>query len=110
MRRLKNAKDPRFTKMREDLLDIAERHFDRPASLAMDYVLARVFKLCCIILDFEHLLGNKEIENEYYHFKDQFDSRIRREETRDHVKDVIKEIFLARDEISKCEQVPDFFE
>ena len=56
--------------------------------MASDYVLARVYKNVCIIMDLEQLLGNRPIENEFYHFKEMFDQRARKDDTR-------KELFAA---------------
>ena len=88
MRHLKQSKEARFPRLRQALWDLSEKHLDRPIQLASDYVLARVYKNICIMLDLEQLLGNRQIENEFYHFKEMFDQRARKEETR-------KELFAA---------------
>ena len=62
------------------------------------------------MLDLENLLGNKEIENEFYHFKEMFDTRARKEEIRKGFFGVVRQIHTLRNEILKSGQKPDFFE
>jgi len=79
---MRYSNEERFGRLRSELLSITLKHLDRPIQLASDYVLARVYKHCCFIFDLENILGNKEIENEFYHFKEEFNSRAKKEETR----------------------------
>jgi hypothetical protein len=79
---MRYSNDEIFGRLRSELLSITLKHLDRPIQLASDYVLARVYKHCCFIFDLENILGNKEIENEFYHFKEEFNSRAKKEETR----------------------------
>jgi hypothetical protein len=45
-----------------------------------------------VIFDLEPLIGQKEIENEFYHFKHHFESRIRRPETRQELVEMVRQI------------------
>jgi hypothetical protein len=110
MRHLRQSMQARFSRLREELWRLCEKHLDRPPQLGADYVLARVYKHCCILLDLENLLGNKEIENEFYHFKEAFDTRARRDDTRKGFFDVVRQIHTLRNEILQSEQAPDIFE
>lgn len=80
IRRMRYSKELRFGRLRDQFWDLCEAHLDKPSQLATDYVMARVYKHCLIFLDLEQLLGNKEIENEYYHFKEMFNTKARKEE------------------------------
>ena len=53
MRQMKLSKESRFPRLRQGLWDLCEKHLDRPIQLATDYVLARVYKHVCIIMDLE---------------------------------------------------------
>lgn len=81
-RHMKNSSEERYGRLRTELLNLTLKHLNRPVQLASNYVLARVYKHCCIIFDLENILGNKEIENEFYHFKEEFNSRAKKEETK----------------------------
>lgn len=72
MKCLRNSTEERFGRLRAELWSLCEKHLERPAQLASDYVLARVYKHCLVFLDLDDLLGNRAMENEYYHFKDMF--------------------------------------
>jgi hypothetical protein len=110
MRRMKQSKEARFPRLRQALWDLSEKHLERPIQLASDYVLARVYKNVCIIMDLEKLLGNRPIENEFYHFKEMFDQRARKEDTRKEFFETVRQIFTLKDAIMGSEQHPDFFE
>jgi hypothetical protein len=82
-RRMRHSQDARYPALRRQFWSLCQAHLDKPAQLASDYVMARVYKHCCILLDLESILGNKEIENEFYQFKDMFNTRARKQETKD---------------------------
>ena len=103
IKHMKRSTQERFGRLRDELWHISEKHLDRPMQLASDYVLARVYKNCCIILNLENLLGNKEIENEFYHFKEMFDTRARKDETRKGFFDIVRQIHALRNEILQSE-------
>jgi len=56
------------------------------------------------------MLGNKAIENEFYHFKDMFNTRARKEETRQGFYGLVKQMHTLRDAILASPQKPDFLE
>jgi hypothetical protein len=90
---MRNSTEERFGRLRQSFWDLCEKHLDRPPMLSSDYVLARVYKHCLIFTDLESLVGNKEIENEFYHFKEMFNTRAKKEETRKEFFDITKQIY-----------------
>jgi len=65
----------RYGRLRQEFWRLCENHLERPPQLATDYVLGRVYRHLCYIFDFESLLGQPEIEPEFYHFKREFDTK-----------------------------------
>ena len=96
--------------MRGQLWSLCEKHLDRPLQLASDYVLARVYKHCLILLDLEQLLGQKELENEYYQFTEMFNTRARKEDVKKNILDLVRQIHTLKATIMESEQKPDFYE
>ena len=58
LRHMRLSKEERFGRLRAELWALSQKHLDKPPQLADDYVLARVYKHCCILFDLEKLLGN----------------------------------------------------
>ena len=110
MKCLRNSTEERYGRLRAELWSLCEKHLDRPAQLASDYVLARVYKHCLLFLDLENILGNKAIENEFYHFKDMFNTRARKEETRQEFFRLVRQIHTLKDAILSSQQQQDFLE
>lgn len=107
---MRRSEDQRYGRLREELWALCEKHLERPMQLASDYVLARVYKHCLMFLDIENLLGNKAIENEFYHFKDMFNTRARKVETREAFFSMVKQIHTLAPAILSSQQKPDFLE
>ena len=107
---MRRSEEERYGRLRNELWALCEKHLERPMQLASDYILARVYKHCLIFLDIENLLGNKAIENEFYHFKDMFDSRARKTETREAFFGIVRQIHTLADAIMASPQKPDFLE
>ena len=49
------------------------------------------------------MLGNKPIENEFYHFKEMFDQRAKKAETRKEFFDTVRQIFTLKEAIMSSE-------
>ena len=75
---------------------MCEKYLDRPTQLATDYVLARVYKHSLIIMGEENLLGDKAIENEFYHFKEMFNTKVRREDTKTALFNLVRQIHTLK--------------
>lgn len=54
-------------------------------------------------------MGNKEIENEFYHFKEMFEQKGKPKE-RAEILALVSQIFALRETILRSEQKPDFYE
>jgi hypothetical protein len=106
---MKHSTENRFNHLRTEFEKTVDRHFDRPSTLASDYVLGRVFKHCCIIFNFENLLGQPQIEKEFQHFKEEFENRIKRDDSKQSLLELVRQIHHFRKEILQSEQTPDFF-
>lgn len=52
-RKMRLSKLERFSRLRSQFWAMCEAHLDRPVQLESDYVLARVYKHCCILFDLE---------------------------------------------------------
>ena len=91
-RHMRLSKEERFGRLRAELWRLCEEHLDRPLQLASDYVLARCYKHCCIIFDLEMILGQKEIEAEYYRFKDEFDNKTRKGDIKANFESVVRQV------------------
>lgn len=110
MKCLRNSKEERFGRLRAELWSLCEKHLERPAQLASDYVLARVYKHCLVFLDLDDLLGNRAMENEYYHFKDMFGTKARKTEVREAFFAIVRQIHTLKGAILSSQQQPDFLE
>ena len=99
MSHMRCSEQQRFGRLRDELWALCEKHLERPIQLASDYVLARVYKHCLIFLDLENLVGNNAIENEFYHFKDMFNTRARKEETKESFFGIVRQIHTLSKEI-----------
>jgi len=109
-RHMRLSKGERYGRLRSELWNLSQKHLDEPPRLADDYVLGRVHKHCCFLFDLESLLGNKEIENEYYKFKEMFDTRARKEEVRNSFKGLVQQIHTLKGEILASEKKKDALE
>ena len=96
MKHMKNSEDDKYRRLRNKFWDLCETHLEKPKQLASDYVLARVYKHCLIFLDLESILGHKEIENEYYHFKEMFYTKARKEEHQKEFFSIVRQIFSLK--------------
>jgi hypothetical protein len=110
MKCLRNSTEERFGRLRAELWSLCEKHLERPAQLASDYVLARVYKHCLVFLDLDDLLGNRAMENEYYHFKDMFGTKARKADVRDAFFAIVRQIHTLKGAILSSQQQPDFLE
>lgn len=109
-RHMRLSKEERFGRLRAEMWALCQKHLDKPPQLADDYVLARVYKHCCIIFDFESLVGNKALENEFYKFKEMFDTRARHDEVRNGFKGVVHQVYHLKDRIMQSQQQQDKLE
>ena len=96
---MRYSEKTQYVNLRIHLWDLCEKNLEKPAMLASDYILARVYKHCCIIMDLEDLLGNKEIENEFYHFKDMFETKARKETVKKEFLSLVRQIHTLKDKI-----------
>jgi hypothetical protein len=51
----------------------------------------------------EAILGNKEIENEFYQFKEMFEQKTKKKELKDEILTTVKQIFTLKDKILASE-------
>jgi len=98
-RHMRYSQQGKYGQLRIQFWDLCEAHLDKPNQLASDYVMARVYKHCLIFLDIESLLGQKEIENEFYHFKEMFNTKARKEEHQKLFFNMVKQIHSLKDHI-----------
>lgn len=114
MKCMKNSESGRFGRLRTELWKLCERHLDAPMMLADDYALARVYKHCLTLgtddVQEHFILGNKAIENEFYQFKEMFNSKARKEATRSDFFSLVQQIHTLKGEILSSQQKPDFLE
>lgn len=109
-RRMRLSKEERFGRLRAELRAFSRKHLDEPPRLAEDYVLARVYKHCCILFDFEQLLGNQAIEKEFHKFKEMFDTRARHDEVRKGFKELVQQVYHLKAVILASAQTEDVLE
>lgn len=89
------SQEARFGRLRAELWALSAKHLVKPPQLADDYVLARVYKHCCILFDFEPLLGNQALENEFHKFKEMFEANVsqaRHGEARGNFKSLVQQV------------------
>jgi len=96
-----------YQRLRKQFLTFCDKYLDRPLQLATNYVGARVYKHCLIMLDLESLLGNTAIENEFYHFKETFNTKARKTETREEFYGLVRQIHTLQGKIMASSQTPD---
>ena len=56
------------------------------------------------------MLGHKELENEFHHFQEMFDTKARKDDTRKEFFEIIRQIHARRNDILSSGQNPDFYE